>query len=297
MRLGDAGEPGVGPALVEAIGLTKRSRSSASITDISLTVHAREVVCVVGEDGAGKSTLVKTIGGVHQPDSGRIVIRGETVRLRSPRDAMSRGIASVHQGGASSPLLSVTRAFFLGSEPTVGLGPFRRYDRKAADRTCRDELLDFGLDVGDPRRPMGSLSPADQRAVVIARALYRGDTVVLLDEPTATLAGTEVATVLRHLLAARARGLGILLASHRLGHAYPIGDRFIVLERGTVVGTFAKRGITQRRLAALMGEGFVAERLEEDVEADTAAVARRRPVPVEEALSAEPSSPTPSVSI
>ena len=170
--------------LLEVEGLTKSFGSVTAMAGISMSVRAGEVMCVLGDNGAGKSTLIKTLSGVHPPDRGRMRVSGEEVRLSSPRDALARGIATVYQDLAMIPLLSIARNFFLGAEPTKGVWPFRRFDLSAADAIVRAELDKMGIRVRDTSEPVGTLSGGERQSVAIARAVYFGARVLILDEPT-----------------------------------------------------------------------------------------------------------------
>jgi simple sugar transport system ATP-binding protein len=280
----DAIEP-----LIEARELTKYFGSVIAIKDVSLTVHAGEVVCLLGDNGAGKSTLIKTLSGVHPPDSGEILLEGEVVQIASPRDALHRGIATVYQDLAMCPLMSVSRNFFLGNEPTVGWGPFRRYDAATADRVCHEELRNMGIELRDTTQTVGTLSGGERQSVAIARAVHFGAKVVILDEPTSALGVKEAAIVLRYIVAAQARGLGIILITHNVNHAYPVGDRFVVLDRGRMVGTFQKAEMPRHELLKLMGGGAELDRLSHELEEYAARMGHRAVEP--EAAAAPPSPP------
>jgi simple sugar transport system ATP-binding protein len=252
--------------LIEAKSLTKYFGSVIAIQDISLEVHAGEVVCLLGDNGAGKSTLIKTLSGVHPPDSGEIVLSGETVRLASPRDALHRGIATVYQDLAMCPLMSVSRNFFLGNEPTKGWGPFKRFDNEAADQISREEMHRMGIDLRDTSQAVGTLSGGERQSVAIARAVHFGAKVVILDEPTSALGVKEAAIVLRYVVAAQARGLGIILITHNVNHAYPVGERFVILDRGQQIGTFDKEELPKEELLKLMGGGAELDKLSHELE-------------------------------
>lgn len=263
------------PPLIEARELTKYFGNVIAIKDVSLEVNAGEVVCLLGDNGAGKSTLIKTLSGVHPPDSGRIVLDGREVSLASPRDALHRGIATVYQDLAMCPLMSVSRNFFLGNEPTKGWGPFKRYDTATADRISHEELLNMGIDLRDTTQAVGTLSGGERQSVAIARAVHFGAKVVILDEPTSALGVKEAAIVLRYIVAAQARGLGIILITHNVNHAYPVGDRFVVLDRGQMVGTFAKQELPRDELLKLMGGGAELDKLSHELEEYAAEVEKR----------------------
>jgi simple sugar transport system ATP-binding protein len=209
---------------------------------------------------------------VRPPDSGEILVDGEVVQLASPRDALHRGIATVYQDLAMCSLMSVSRNFFLGNEPTRGWGPWRRYDSSTADRISREELRRMGIDLRDTTQAVGTLSGGERQSVAIARAVHFGAKVVILDEPTSALGVKEAAIVLRYIVAAQARGLGIILITHNVNHAYPVGQRFVVLDRGRMVGTFEKQELPRDELLKLMGGGEELDRLGHELEAFAAEV-------------------------
>ena len=258
--------------LIEARGLSKYFGNVIAIEDISLSVRAGEVVCLLGDNGAGKSTLIKTLSGVHPPDSGQILLDGEEVRLQSPRDALHRGVATVYQDLAMCPLMSVSRNFFLGNEPTRGWGPFKRYDASTADRITLEEMHRMGIDLRDTTQTVGTLSGGERQSVAIARAVHFGAKVVILDEPTSALGVKEAAVVLRYIVAAQASGLGIILITHNVNHAYPVGGRFVVLDRGRMVGTFDKAEMPRNELLQLMGGGEELDKLGHELEEYSAEV-------------------------
>ena len=255
-----------GTPLLEVDNLTKYFGTVIAIKDISMSVRAGEVMCVLGDNGAGKSTLIKTLSGVHQPSDGRYLIEGQEVRLASPRDALSRGIATVYQDLAMIPLLSVWRNFFLGSEPTRGWGPWRRFDVDFAQRTAREELQKMGIDIRDTAQPVGTLSGGERQSVAIARAVYFGAKVLILDEPTSALGVKQAGVVLRYIVQARARGLGVIFITHNPHHAYPVGDRFTILNRGRSYGTFTKAELSRDELVQMMAGGRELEELGHELE-------------------------------
>ncbi|HEV2067580.1 MAG TPA: ATP-binding cassette domain-containing protein [Thermomicrobiales bacterium] len=252
--------------LVETRNVSKYFGRVQALHDISMSVHAGEVMCLLGDNGAGKSTLIKIFSGVHPPDDGQLLIDGQSVRLSSPRDALGAGIATVYQDLAMIPLLSVSRNFFLGSEPTRGVGPFRRFDVATADAITREELRKMGIMIRDTGQPVGTLSGGERQSVAIARAVYFGARVLILDEPTAALGVKEAGVVLRYIAQARARGLGVIFITHNVHHAYPIGDRFTLLNRGRSYGTFTKDAVTREELVSMMAGGEELEALGHELE-------------------------------
>lgn len=254
------------PPLIETQHLSKYFGSVIALKDISMRVGAGEVMCLLGDNGAGKSTLIKCLSGVHPPDEGRLLIDGHEVRFASPRDALAHGIATVYQDLAMIPLMSVARNFFLGAEPTAGWGPFRRFDVAEADRVTREELTKMGIDVRDTAQPVGTLSGGERQSVAIARAVYFGARVLILDEPTSALGVKEAGVVLRYVVRARARGLGVIFITHNVHHAYPVADRFTILNRGRSYGTFDKAAVTREEVLAMMAGGEELEALSHDLD-------------------------------
>ncbi|WP_213452281.1 ATP-binding cassette domain-containing protein [Rhizomonospora bruguierae] len=249
-----------GPLLaVRDVG--KTYGSIVALHGVSTEVHAGSVTCVLGDNGAGKSTFIKLLSGVHQPDSGRLLYDGEPVAFASPRDALDRGIATVHQDLSLIPLMSVWRNFFLGAEPTTGWGPFRRFDVGFAKRTTRAELRAMGIDIRDPDQPVGQLSGGERQSVAIARAVYFGARVLILDEPTSALGVKQAGVVLRYIARARERGLAVVFITHNPHHAYPVGDRFLLLNRGRSMGDFGRADITREDLTRLMAGGAELDQL------------------------------------
>src|SRR5438874_10072772 len=241
--------------LIEVQHVSKIFGSVIALKDISMRVQAGEVMCLLGDNGAGKSTLIKILSGVHQPSEGRYLFEGKEMHFSSPRDALGMGIATVYQDLAMIPLMGISRNFFLGSEPTKGWGLFRRFDVKNADRVTREELAKMGIQVRETSQPVGTLSGGERQSVAIARAVYFGAKVLILDEPTAALGVKEASVVLRYIAQARARGLGVVFITHNVHHAYPIGDRFTLLNRGRSYGTFKKSEVTREEVVGMMAGG------------------------------------------
>jgi simple sugar transport system ATP-binding protein len=209
--------------------------SVTALHEVSLRVQSGETVCLLGDNGAGKSSVIRILSGVLPPTRGEYVIDGDVVRFNSPREALDRGIATVHQDLALVPLMPVWRNFFLGAEPTIGRGLLRRIDVQAARAVVNAELASIGITLREPDTPMARLSGGERQSVAIARALHRGARMLILDEPTAALGVKQAEIVLRNIGAARARGIAVLLVTHNPQHALEVGDRFVVLQQGRVV--------------------------------------------------------------
>ena len=251
--------------LIEGRGLTKRYGRVEAVANVDLRVEAGRVTCLLGDNGAGKSTIIKMLAGVHRPDAGTLLSDGEPVRLDSPRHALDLGIATVYQDLAMIPLMSIARNFVLGQEPLKGRSPLRRLDLATADRIARSELERIGINVRDTSQPVGTLSGGERQAVAIARAVHFGARVLILDEPTSALGVREAGIVLRYVARARAEGLGIVLITHNVHHAYPLGDIFTVLHRGRAMGTLEKNEVSMRELETQMAGGAEMEALAKEL--------------------------------
>ncbi len=254
--------------MLEIQGVTKMFGSVISLSDISTAVGAGKVTCVLGDNGAGKSTFIKILSGVHQPDSGQLLMDGEPVHFATPRDALDAGIATVFQDLAVVPLMSVWRNFFLGSEPTKGWGPLRRFDEEKAKRITRAEMADMGIDIRDVDQPVGTLSGGERQSVAIARAVYFGARLLILDEPTSALGVKQAGVVLKYIAQARDKGLGVIFITHNPHHAYPVGDRFLLLKRGRSLGDFAKSDVSLSELTGMMAGGAELEELAHELEGE-----------------------------
>jgi simple sugar transport system ATP-binding protein len=252
-------------SLLEVRGVGKQYGSVIALRDVSTVVNAGEVTCVLGDNGAGKSTLIKILAGLHQHDTGEFLVEGEPVRLSSPREALDRGIATVYQDLAVVPLMSVWRNFFLGSEPTRGFGPFRMLDRRTGRDTTKRALAEMGIDLRDVEQPVGTLSGGERQCVAIARAVHFGAKVLILDEPTAALGVKQAGVVLKYVAQARDRGLGVVLITHNPHHAYPVGNRFLLLKRGRSLGSFDKKDISLEELTRQMAGGAELEALQHEL--------------------------------
>lgn len=254
-----------GQPILEVREISKYFGNVIALNGVSMTLYPGEVMCLLGDNGAGKSTLIKTLSGVHKPDSGEYLVEGAPADFNSPRDALDRGIATVYQDLAMIPLMSIARNFFLGSEPTKGFGPFRWFDSAYASRTAREEMAKMGIDIRDPDQPVGTLSGGERQSVAIARAVYFGAKVLILDEPTSALGVKQAGTVLRYVAQARARGIAVIFITHNPHHAYPIGDTFTILKRGRTLGTFTKQELSREEMIRMMSGGDELEKLEHEL--------------------------------
>ena len=252
--------------LIELRNVTRRFGSVTALRDMSFAAHAGEVHCLLGDNGAGKSTLIKTLSGVHTPSEGQMYVDGRPVTFSSPRQALDAGIATVFQDLSMIPLMSITRNFFLGREPVKGAWVTKRIDMKKADAIVYEELARIGINVRDPQQAVGTLSGGERQCVAIARAVYHGARVLILDEPTSALGVHQASIVLRYVAQARQRGLAVIFITHNIHHAYPIGDVFTMLNRGRSLGTFRKGDITEKEVLDMMAGGREIRELQQELE-------------------------------
>jgi len=241
--------------LIEVRNLVKHFGSVIALSGVSMSVARGEVVCLLGDNGAGKSTLIKTLAGVHKPTGGEYLVEGTPVTFQSPREALDAGIATVYQDLAMIPLMSITRNFFMGREPIRGFGPIKWIEFDHAHAVTREEMRKIGIDIRDPHQAVGTLSGGERQCVAIARAVYFGAKVLILDEPTSALGVAQTSMVLKYIHQVRQKGLGVIFITHNVRHAYAVGDRFTVLNRGRTLGTYAKSEIKIDELQNLMAGG------------------------------------------
>ena len=283
---GSDGLPAPGTPIIEVRDIGKSYGSVIALRDVTTTVNAGEVTCVLGDNGAGKSTFIKILAGAHGHTHGDLVVDGESRHFSSPREALALGIATVYQDLAVVPLMPVWRNFFLGSELTKGAGPARRLDIARMKTITKAELAAMGIDLRDVEQPIGTLSGGERQCVAIARAVYFGARVLILDEPTAALGVRQSGVVLKYVAKARDRGLGVILITHNPHHAYPVGDRFMLLRRGRSMGNFPKAEMTLDELVQMMAGGTELEALSHELarQLPDSEVSRRMEADVSETL-------------
>lgn len=225
-----------------------------AVRDVSFALRAGEVVGLVGDNGAGKSSLVKLIAGVHRPSAGRMYWRGHLYAPRGPRDALAAGIATIHQHLALAPRLPVWHNLFLGAErvrrswlfglPVLDVARMRQ-EAKAA-------LARLAITVPDVDRPVGELSGGQRQAVAIARALLWNAQLVIMDEPTAALGVRETEEVRALIRGLKAEGVAVILVSHDMQDVVAVADRALVLKKGRLAAQCALAGLDADRLAHLV---------------------------------------------
>ncbi len=253
------------PPALEVRNLSKHYGSVSALEGVSTSVHSGEVTCLLGDNGAGKSSLIKILSGLMRPDPGaQLFIDGvEHPFFGSPAEARDTGVSTVYQDLALVPLLPIWRNFFIGHEPTKGRGPFRRLDVRKGRQIALAELANLGVMITDPERPVQTLSGGQRQSVATARAVYFGAKVLILDEPTAALGVRQSVHVLEQVVLAKNRGLAVILITHNPTHADLVGDRFVLLDHGQVVGDYRKGEIARDDLIIKMAAGTNVKQLEE----------------------------------
>jgi simple sugar transport system ATP-binding protein len=242
--------------VMELAEVTRAYGNSLALNKASIQVYPGEVHCLLGDNGAGKSTLIKIMSGVVRPTLGTLRFEGNTIDLASPRDAQALGIATVHQDVGSIPLMSVARNFFLGVEPTTGWGPLRRLDKARMAAIALEQIQAMGIRrVTDADQLVGTLSGGERQALAIARAIYFGAKLLILDEPTAALGVKEAGIVIDLIRHARQRGVALVFITHNATHALSVGDRFTVLIHGQVAARFLKGEKSRDEVLTLMAGG------------------------------------------
>lgn len=243
--------------------LVKRFGPFTALAGVDLEVYPGEVHALLGDNGAGKSTLIKTLAGVHEPTEGQLYIDGKPVNFRSPRDASAAGIGTVYQDLALNQLMSVTRNFFMGRELKGPLGTLRMDEM---NQIAHDEMLKIGIDFSDPTQAVGTMSGGQRQTLAIARAIYFGAKVLILDEPTSALGQKQQMGVLKTIQSVRKRGdIAIIFITHNEIHSQLVGDRFTFLALGKVIGSGKKGELEPAEIRRLMAGGAEMRDLEQEL--------------------------------
>ena len=223
--------------ILELRSINKSYGSVKALTDVSFKAYAGEVIGLVGDNGAGKSSLIKTISGVHNSDSGELIVDGVTRHWKSPHDSMAAGIETLYQDSGLAPDLTIGSNIFLGRELQKKgvLGKLGFLDQKSMENRALAELEKVGITVPLSKRTVSQLSGGQRQAVAVGRAAMWAQHVIILDEPTNHLGARQSLEVLKVISAAREQGLCVLFISHTLPHVLEVTDRIIVLRLGRVV--------------------------------------------------------------
>ena len=232
--------------------VTKQYGAVTALHGVDVDALPGEVLAICGDNGAGKSTLIKIMSGAEPPTTGTMTVRNELVVFRSPRDALSRGVATIYQELALAPRLSVAENVFMGAELTRGFLGLTWLDKRRMRREAQAYLARLAVQVADTRRPVEGLSGGQRQAVAISRALRWNADVIIMDEPTAALGVRETAQVLDLVRRLRDEGRTVLLISHDMRDVAALADRVVVLRAGRKVEDRAAAGLRPEDLALLV---------------------------------------------
>jgi simple sugar transport system ATP-binding protein len=241
--------------IIRMKNIEKHFGSVIALAGVSVDVYRGECHCLLGDNGAGKSTFIKTMSGVHKPTKGEILFEGNPMHFEDPRDAISAGIATVHQHLAMIPLMSVSRNFFMGNEPTKKFAGMSFFDKDHADRVTMEAMRKMGINLRGPDQAVGTLSGGERQTVAISRAVHFGAKVLILDEPTSALGVRQTSNVLATIDKVRKAGIAVVFITHNVRHAMAVGDQFTVLNRGQTLGTARRGEVTPEELQDMMAGG------------------------------------------
>ncbi|WP_439507729.1 ATP-binding cassette domain-containing protein [Yoonia sp.] len=222
--------------ILQGRGLVKRYGRVTALDHCDFDLYPGEILAVIGDNGAGKSSLIKAMSGAIIPDEGDVMLEGRKVKFTSPNDARREGIETVYQTLAMSPALSIADNMFMGRElrkPGIMGKVFRQLDRPRMERLAREKLTELGLmTIQNINQAVETLSGGQRQGVAVARAAAFGSKVIILDEPTAALGVKESRKVLELILDVRARGIPIILISHNMPHVFEVADRIHIHRLG-----------------------------------------------------------------
>jgi ABC-type sugar transport system ATPase subunit len=228
--------------IVEMRRVYKYFGGLCAVNDVSIELNSGEVLGLVGDNAAGKSTLMKILSGVHEPSGGEILIQGKPVTFRSPHDARDLGIETLYQDLALVPVFNVADNLFLGKElPRKVLGTRLLLNRRAMRQKSEVFLEELGIHIDSVRERVRNLSGGQQQSVAIARTMFFNAKLVILDEPTAAISVKETRRVLNLILQLKQRGISVIVVSHRMDDIFSVSDRIVVMRRGRKVEDVATK--------------------------------------------------------
>ena len=222
-----------------------------ALKDVSMTTDSGKINCILGDNGAGKSTLVNIISGVFLSDKGEYRINNKTVEFLNPHEAISAGISTVYQSLAIIPIMNIYRNFFLGNEP-LNNEYFKIIDKDFAIETTIKELKKFDINIENPKRLAGTLSGGERQLLAIARALYFGARILILDEPTSALGVKESNKVVEQIFLLKEQNINVILVSHNIDQAFMLGDKFFIIKNGEMVGHLDKFETSAKSLRTIL---------------------------------------------
>ncbi|MDL2398704.1 ATP-binding cassette domain-containing protein [Rhizobium mayense] len=239
--------------LLEVRNLSRYFGAVRALDNCSMIVHPGEVVALAGDNGAGKTTMIKAISGVYPPTAGEILIEGKPVTFSSPQDAREKGIETIYQDLALADNLTIGANIFLGREPMKKLFGFLPVlDRKAMAEAARETMARLDFHVKRLDAPVSNFSGGQRQAVAIGRAVYWNARILIMDEPTAALGVPEQRKVVALIKSLKAQGRGVIFISHNLQDIFSVSDRIIVLRRGIVAGERKISETTHEEIVKLM---------------------------------------------
>lgn len=247
--------------MLKVENLSKSFGAVNALHDVSFEVGKSEIVGLVGDNGAGKSTLVNLLMGVYQPDSGTIYFEGKPVKFNSPRESRSIGIEPVYQHTAIVELMNLWRNFYLGHEIVKKAGPFKILDHKKMSEECLEVMWDIGVHVRSGDEGVDFLSGGERQSLCIGRCMKFGAKLLLLDEPTTALSIKETRKVLDFAESVRDRGMSEIIVDHNIYHIFPIVDKFIIMDRGTMVAELKKEDVTADEVIKIITSGKVPSKI------------------------------------
>ena len=253
--------------LLELRGVNKSFGVVHVLHDVDFAVYPGQVTALVGDNGAGKSTLVKIIAGIYGRDDGDYLFEGQPVNVHGPRDVAALGVEVVYQDLALCDNLDVVQNMYLGRELVDGV---RKLDETAMEAKAQETLRSLSVTtLRNVRQTVAGLSGGQRQSVAVAKAVMWNSKLVILDEPTAALGVKQSVNVLKLIGRARTRGISVIFITHNVNHAYPVGDRFTLLNRGRSMGTFDKTQASREQVLEMMAGGAEMQSLMADLEGVT----------------------------
>ena len=241
--------------LAKMVDMEKNFGAVQALKKVSIEVRSGEILGLLGDNGAGKSTLIKILAGVFPPDGGEIFFEDERVNFSSPRNARALGIETVHQALSLVDIMSISRNFFLGREPTRKIGPIHLLDRKKMNEECKKAVTGLGVRVRSPNEFVSILSGGERQAISIGRAMHFKVKLLILDEPLAALSVRETREVLRQVEKASESGVSVIFITHNVYHVYPVAERFVMLDKGIKIGEVYKKDASPEDIIEIIATG------------------------------------------
>ncbi len=248
-------------SLAKMVDIEKNFRAVQALKKVNLEIQPGEILGLLGDNGAGKSTLIKVLAGVFPPDGGKIFFEGEQVSFSSPKVARAMGIETVHQALSLVDIMSISRNFFLGREPTRRIGPIHLLDKKKMNEECEKTVTGLGVRVRSPNEFVSILSGGERQAISIGRAMHFKVKLLILDEPLAALSVRETREVLRQVEKARESGVSVIFITHNVYHVYPVAERFVMLDRGIKIGEVYKKDASPEDIIEIIATGKMSKTL------------------------------------